>query len=98
MISKISICETADDVRAAGRRAVAWRKKMFAGAVLEPRVAMFKKALDAPYIEKNGVRTLAWPEGAELLWGGEPGYECPGYPLCKLPNCLAKRYPTRLTW
>ncbi len=66
--------------------------------VLEPRVEMFKRALASPYIEKNGVRTLAWPTGAEELWGGEAGWECPGYPLCRLPNCLAKRYPNRLTW
>ena len=57
--------------------------------VLEPRVAMFKKALEV-YPE--------WPEGAEELWGGEPGYTCPGYPLCRLPNCIAKRYPRRLIW
>ncbi len=62
--------------------------------VLEPRVAMFKKALEV-YPE--------WPEGAEELWGGEPGYTCPGTPLCKLPNCLAKRWSDdpkkrRLVW
>jgi hypothetical protein len=32
-----------------------------------------------------------WPKGAEELWGGEPGWECPGPPLCHLPMCLAKR-------
>ena len=58
-------------------------------AVLEPRVKMFKKALEV-YPE--------FPDGAEELWGGEPGYTCPGYPLCRLPNCLAKRFPGRLIW
>jgi hypothetical protein len=57
--------------------------------LLEPRVELFQKALDI-YPE--------WPEGAEKVWGGEPGWECPGYPLCKLPNCIAKRYPNRLVW
>ena len=58
-------------------------------AILEPRVKMFKRALEV-YPE--------WPEGAEKLWGGEAGWACPGYPLCRLPNCIAKRYPNRLTW
>jgi hypothetical protein len=57
--------------------------------ILEPRVAMFKAGLEA-YPD--------WPDGAEKLWGGEPGWACPGYPLCRFPNCLAKRYPRRLTW
>jgi hypothetical protein len=57
--------------------------------VLRPRLELFKQALeDYP----------AWPAGAERVWGGEKGWECPGYPLCRLPNCLAKRYPDRLTW
>ena len=55
----------------------------------EPRVAMFKEALRV---------WPDWPEGAEKLWGGEPGYTCPGSPLCRIPNCIAKRYPGRLTW
>ena len=57
--------------------------------IIEPRVEMFQRALDI---------FPEWPEGAEELWGGEPGYTCPGYPLCRLPNCIAKRYPGRLTW
>lgn len=32
-----------------------------------------------------------WVPGAEEVWGGEPGWECPGPPLCHLPNCMAKR-------
>ena len=39
-----------------------------------------------------------WPEGAEEVWGGNPGWACPGPPLCALPNCLAKRDPSLLTW
>ncbi len=57
--------------------------------ILEPRVMMFQHALDI-YPE--------WPEGAEELWGGDASYQCPGTPLCKLPNCIAKRYPNRLVW
>ena len=57
--------------------------------LLEPRVEMFRRGLEA---------FPEWPDGAEKLWGGEPGWTCPGYPLCKLPNCMAKRYPGRLTW
>lgn len=39
-----------------------------------------------------------FPPGAEEVWGGKPGWECPGPPLCKLPNCLARRYPDNLVW
>lgn len=57
--------------------------------ILEPRVAWFQAGLDA---------FPEWPDGAEDVWGGPPGWQCPGYPLCRLPNCLAKRYPGRLVW
>jgi hypothetical protein len=56
---------------------------------LAPRVEMFQRALEV---------FPEWPDGAEKVWGGEPGWTCPGYPLCKLPNCLAKRWPGRLMW
>jgi hypothetical protein len=41
-----------------------------------------------------------WPEGLEDFPGfeGPPGWQCPGKPWCKLPDCLAKRYPNGLTW
>lgn len=42
-----------------------------------------------------------WPQGLEhpkTGWGGEPGWKCPGPPLCWLPNCLAKRWPHGLVW
>jgi hypothetical protein len=39
-----------------------------------------------------------WPEGLEEVWGGAPSYRCPGWPLCKLPNCLAKREPEMYAW
>ncbi len=70
-----------------GKRPDVWSDDKVLG-IIQPRVEMFQRALDV-YPE--------WPEGAEKLWGGEPGYQCPGSPLCKLPNCLAKRYG-RLTW
>jgi len=57
--------------------------------ILIPRLGLFKEALEV-YPE--------WPKGTEEIWGGDAGWACPGYPLCKLPNCLAKRYPNRLTW
>jgi len=56
---------------------------------LKPRLAMLKEALEV-YPE--------WPTGAEEVWGGEPSWLCPGPPLCFLPNCLARRYPSRLIW
>jgi len=56
---------------------------------LRPRLFLLKEALDI-YPD--------WPAGAEELWGGEPSYHCPGPPLCRLPDCVAKRYPNRLTW
>lgn len=31
-------------------------------------------------------------------WGGEADWACPGYPRCKLPNCLAKRRPSMYVW
>jgi hypothetical protein len=38
------------------------------------------------------------PERAAALWGGGRDWRCPGEPYCKLPKCLAKRYPNALTW
>ncbi len=57
--------------------------------VLRPRLEAFSHALQV-YPE--------WPDGAENVWGGEPGWLCPGPPLCRLPNCLARRWPNRLVW
>lgn len=56
---------------------------------IRPRLRMMQQALSI---------FPRWPEGAEDLWGGEPGYDCPGPPLCYLPNCLAKRHPELYTW
>lgn len=68
-------------------------------AFIEPRLEVLQRALDAPFVEAKGKPLdLAWPEGAEDIWGGEAGWHCPGPPLCLLPNCLAKRYPNRLVW
>ncbi len=71
-----------------GKRPYIWTNEQ-ALAFAEPRVKMFKRALEV-YPD--------FPEGAEQLWGGEPTWACPGSPLCRIPNCLAKRYPNRLTW
>ncbi len=56
-----------------------------------PRLTAMLRALDA-YPE--------WPDGLEEEPGfeGEPGWRCPGKPWCKLPDCLAKRYPNGLFW
>ena len=56
-----------------------------------PRVRAFLRALDA-YPE--------WPEGLEDEPGfeGPAGWTCPGKPWCKLPDCVAKRYPNGLIW
>ncbi len=70
-----------------GKKPDVWSDDKVLG-IIQPRVEMFQHALDI-YPE--------WPEGAEELWGGEPGYRCPGTPLCKLPACLAKRID-RLVW
>ena len=37
-------------------------------------------------------------EGGLTGFEGPPGWACPGYPWCKLPNCLAKRWPHGLRW
>ena len=50
---------------------------------LVPRYRAMRAALDSYPV---------WPEGIEELWGGPPGWRCPGYPYCPLPKCLAKRY------
>ena len=59
--------------------------------ILIPRLTGMVKALKA-YPE--------WPEGLEEYPGfeGPPGWRCPGKPWCKLPDCLAKRYPSGLMW
>lgn len=56
-----------------------------------PRLLAMLRALDA-YPE--------WPEGLENEPGfeGPPGWVCPGRPWCKLPDCVAKRYPNGLIW
>ncbi len=56
--------------------------------VLMPRLTAMVRALDA-YPE--------WPTGVEEVWGGDASWDCPGPPLCYLPNCLAKRRRA-LTW
>jgi hypothetical protein len=33
---------------------------------------------------------------AEEVWGGDEGWECPGWPVCKFTTCLARR--KALTW
>jgi hypothetical protein len=53
-----------------------------------PRAELFQQALEV-YPE--------FPKGAESLWGGDAGWECPGPPLCYF-NCVAKRYPKGLVW
>ena len=35
---------------------------------------------------------------AEQVWGGEPGWLCPGPPICRLPDCLARRRPENYVW
>ncbi len=58
---------------------------------LIPRARAFIRALES-YPE--------WPEGLEDEPGfeGPPGWRCSGRPWCKLPDCLAKRYPHGLAW
>lgn len=55
-----------------------------------PRYEALKAALD---------NYPTFPKGAAKVWGGDETWACPGPPLCKLPNCLAKRYAGgNLTW
>jgi hypothetical protein len=58
---------------------------------LVPRLRAMLRALDSYPV---------WPEGLEDEPGfeGPPGWRCPGRPWCKLPDCLAKRYPDGLIW
>jgi hypothetical protein len=48
----------------------------------------------APWVDVDTKKSYTF----EQVWGGEPGWTCPGPPLCNLPNCLARRYPRRLIW
>lgn len=58
---------------------------------LVPRTRAMVRALKA-YPE--------WPDKLEEEPGfeGPPGWRCPCRPWCKLPDCLAKRYPDGLVW
>jgi hypothetical protein len=52
-------------------------------------------------LEAMAAALEAYPEvplEALEIWGGPDEYRCPGAPYCKLPNCLAKRYPHALYW
>lgn len=41
-----------------------------------------------------------WPKGLEDEpgWAGPASWDCPGPPLCYLPDCAAKRWPNGLMW
>ncbi len=40
-----------------------------------------------------------FPEECAEVWGGPPGWGCPGFPWCPLRGkCLASRYPNGLVW
>lgn len=66
--------------------------------MLRPRLHLFKNALDSypdwpePWLDPATERE--WT--AEEVWGGEPTWECPGWPECKFVTCLAKR--KKLVW
>jgi hypothetical protein len=79
---------TPSGVEKEGKRPLIWSDEEVLDE-LRPRLHMMKEALDI---------FPRWPEGAEEVWGGRPGYECPGPPLCYLPNCLAKRDPSMYVW
>lgn len=67
---------------------------------LRPRLHTLELGLQAypdwpaPWTDPETKKTYTF----ESVWGGEPGWGCPGPPLCNLPKCLARRYPHRLTW
>jgi hypothetical protein len=75
--------------------------------VFRPRIHIFQNALDAypdwpaPWTDVSDVdKKTGLPRTytAEEVWGGEQGWECPGPPICNLPDCLARRKPHRLMW
>lgn len=71
-----------------GKRAYVWSDAE-ALEYIRPRLSLMRRALKA---------YPKWVPGAEEVWGGKPGYTCPGPPLCHLPNCLAKRDPDLFVW
>jgi hypothetical protein len=67
---------------------------------LRPRLHVMRNALDAfpdwpePWVDPDtGKEWLA-----EHLWGGPASWDCPGWPVCRIPGCLAKRWPYSMTW
>jgi hypothetical protein len=68
--------------------------------VFRPRLHLMHNALATfpewpePWYDVDTKKTYT----AEEVWGGEPGWTCPGPPLCGLPDCLARRWPKRLMW
>lgn len=60
-------------------------------AELRPRMEAWKLAWES---------YPKWPAGLEKApgWAGPTDWACPGAPICRLPNCMAKRYPNGLTW
>lgn len=64
-----------------------------------PRIHLFRNALDSypdwpePYVDPDTGKVYH----AEEVWGGKPGWKCPGPPLCRL-DCLAKRDSEYYMW
>ncbi len=80
-------------------------------AFIRPRLHLFKNALDdfpdfpRPWTDhETGVVYFAedtFDEDGRMqpgIWGGDASYKCPGPPLCKLPDDLARRDPERYVW
>lgn len=67
---------------------------------LRAKLHLMRNALDSypdwpePYYDPDTDTTYT----AEYVWGGEPGWACPGAPICRIPGCLAQRKPERYTW
>lgn len=69
-------------------------------AEFRPRLHIMRRALDSypewpePWVDPETEKVYT----AESLWGGEKGWKCPGPPICNLPNCVARRDPSRYVW
>ena len=67
---------------------------------MRARLHIMQNALDSypdwpePWTNPETDKTFT----AEQIWGGEPGWLCPGPPICNLPSCLARTRPGNYVW
>jgi hypothetical protein len=79
---------TPKGVEREGKRPYVWSDEEVL-ADIRPKLHLMQEALEI---------FPRFPDGAEEVWGGQPGWKCPGPPICNFPKCLAKRDPSMYAW